>query len=32
MRMGPLIEALTAIYRSLGFEEATAGMRRSISR
>lgn len=25
MRMGPLIQALTAIYRSLGFEEATGG-------
>ena len=25
MRMGPLIEALTAIYRGLGFEEATEG-------
>ena len=25
MRMGPLIEALTAIYRGLGFDEATGG-------
>ncbi|TLP70503.1 hypothetical protein FEF27_13035 [Nesterenkonia sphaerica] len=25
MRMGPLIEALTAIYRGLGFEVATGG-------
>lgn len=25
MRMGPLIEALTAIFRGLGFEEATGG-------
>ncbi|WP_188503824.1 hypothetical protein [Nesterenkonia alkaliphila] len=25
MRMGPLIEALTAIYKGLGFEEATGG-------
>ncbi|WP_300345889.1 hypothetical protein [Nesterenkonia sp.] len=25
LRMGPLIEALTAIYRGLGLEEATGG-------
>lgn len=25
MRMGPLIEALTAVYRGLGFEEASGG-------